>query len=181
MGLRISQTCILTTAIMASTCPAQERLPEYRPKAEVAKATRHSQGLHGYIGFEHVPLPSHRRLNAGMGFYVAVWSLADRPLADFQIGLLSAWIQPDNSDNKDKPLAPPGTLARNWNEEKKARLQAIVEKLYANWTIDRDYMVPPTMGKLVSLDPGLLLTPPMGLEVGYVPIVTRQVARQRTR
>jgi hypothetical protein len=68
-----------------------------------------------------------------------------------------------------------------WTEEKKAKLQAIVEKLHANWTIDRDYMAPPTRGKLVSLDPGLLVTPPKGLEVGYVPIVTKQVARQRSR
>jgi hypothetical protein len=33
---------------------------------------------------------------------------------------------------------------------------------------------PPTRGKLVALDPALLVTPPSGLEVGYVPIVTRQ-------
>jgi hypothetical protein len=30
---------------------------------------------------------------------------------------------------------------------------------------------------LVALDPGLMVTPPKGLEVGYVPIVTRQQAR----
>ena len=51
-----------------------------------------------------------------MGFYAAVWPLVDQPLADFQIGLPSSWIQPDNSDNKDKPLAPEGTLARTWKE-----------------------------------------------------------------
>ena len=51
-----------------------------------------------------------------MGFYAAVWPLVDQPVADFQIGLPSSWIQPDNSDNKDKPLAPEGTLARTWKE-----------------------------------------------------------------
>ena len=51
-----------------------------------------------------------------MGFYSAVWPLIDRPLADFQIGLAGSWITPDNSDNKDKPLAPEGTLARKWPE-----------------------------------------------------------------
>jgi hypothetical protein len=51
------------------------------------------------------------------------------------------------------------------------------EKLHANWPIDRDYMAPPTRGKLVALDPALLVTPPEGLEVGYVPIVTRQTAQ----
>ncbi len=61
-----------------------------------------------------------------------------------------------------------------WSEEKKARLQAFVERLHASWPIDRDYMAPPTRGTLVALDPGLLVTPPEGLEVGYVPIVTHQ-------
>ncbi len=55
-------------------------------------------------------------ISAGMGFYSAVWPLVDRPIANFQIGLPSAWITPDNSDNKDKPLAPEGTLARKWPE-----------------------------------------------------------------
>lgn len=44
----------------------------------------------------------------------------------------------------------------------------------AKTEMNRDYMVPPTRGKLVALDPALLVTPPRGLEVGYVPIVTRQ-------
>ena len=64
-----------------------------------------------------------------------------------------------------------------WSEEKKAALQALVEKIHAHWSIDRDYMAPPTHGALVTLDPGLLVTPPQGLEVGYVPIVTRQSAQ----
>ena len=51
-----------------------------------------------------------------MGFYSAVWPLIDRPLANFQIGLAGCWITPDNSDNKDTPLAPEGTLARSWRE-----------------------------------------------------------------
>ena len=33
---------------------------------------------------------------------------------------------------------------------------------------------PPTAGKLADLDPAVVVTPPKGLEVGYVPIVTRQ-------
>ena len=45
-----------------------------------------------------------------------VWPLVDEPLANFQIGLPSSWIMPDNSDNKDTPLAPEGTLARKWKE-----------------------------------------------------------------
>jgi hypothetical protein len=61
-----------------------------------------------------------------------------------------------------------------WSEAKKAKLQALVAKLHATWPIDRDYMAPPTRGRLVSLDPALIVTPPPGLEVGYVPIVTHQ-------
>lgn len=62
----------------------------------------------------------------------------------------------------------------SWSEDKKAGLQAFVEKIHAGWTIDRDYMAPPSSGKLVALDPALIVEPPAGMEVGYVPIVTRQ-------
>ncbi len=43
--------------------------------------------------------------------------------------------------------------------------------------IDRDYMAPPNRGTPATLDPALLLTPPPDLQVGYVPIVTRQTAQ----
>jgi hypothetical protein len=56
-------------------------------------------------------------------------------------------------------------------------LQAFVEKIHASWRIDRGYMAPPSRGMLVALDAALLVTPPEGLEVGYVPIVTRQSAQ----
>ncbi len=83
---------------------------------KASQVTLHSEGLHGYIGFGHEKLPAQGGYSAGMGFYAAVWPLVDQPLANFQIGLPSSWIQPDNSDNKDKPLAPEGTLARTWKE-----------------------------------------------------------------
>jgi len=78
--------------------------------------TLHSQGLHGYIGFGHEKSPRQAVFTAGGGFYAAVWSLVDQPLAGFQIGLPGMWIMPDNSDDKDTPLAPEGTLARTWKE-----------------------------------------------------------------
>ena len=53
-------------------------------------------------------------------------------------------------------------------------LQVKVEKLHRSWTKDRDYLAPPTVGKLAALDPAQVLTPPKGLEIGYVPIATRQ-------
>jgi hypothetical protein len=64
-----------------------------------------------------------------------------------------------------------------WRQEKKARLQALVEKIHAQWPIDREYMAAPGQGNLVALVPALLVTPPKGLELGYVPIVTRQTAQ----
>jgi len=62
----------------------------------------------------------------------------------------------------------------DWSDDKKKKLQSFVEKIHANWPIDKDYMAPPSGGTLARLDPALLVTPPKGLEVGYVPIVTRQ-------
>ena len=98
--------------IAALTCQAQDE-----PSAPAAGVvTSRSEGLHGYIGFEVEKPPAEGRYDAGVGFYVAVWPLIDRPLANFQIGLPSTWIVPDNSDNRDRPLAPEGTLARRWRE-----------------------------------------------------------------
>ena len=49
--------------------------------------------------------------------------------------------------------------ALNRLQEQRDKLQARVEKIHRNWKKDRDYLPPP------------------GLEVGYVPVVTRQAAR----
>ena len=75
-------------------------------KADSAKIVARPDGLHGYIGFNATRPPAKSEYSAGMGFYSAVWPLIDRPLAGFQIGLAGAWITPDNSDDKDTPLAP---------------------------------------------------------------------------
>lgn len=84
--------------------------------AEPPAITTHSNGLHGYIHYSTRPDPEKAKYTAGIGFYSAVWALIDRPYTGFQIGLPGCWILPDNSDNKDRPLAPVGTLARNWKE-----------------------------------------------------------------
>jgi hypothetical protein len=105
--------------LIASTAFAFEDGDTQDPPARetgAGKVTSHSEGLHGYIGFNATRPPARSEYSAGMGFYSAVWSLVDRPLSDFQIGLAGCWISPDNSDNKDKPLAPEGTLARKWRE-----------------------------------------------------------------
>ena len=49
-----------------------------------------------------------------------------------------------------------------------------VEKIHRAWTKDREYLPKPAIGKLADLDPALIVTPPKGLEVGYVPIAVRQ-------
>jgi hypothetical protein len=68
----------------------------------------------------------------------------------------------------------PAIRNANLSDDERARLQARVEKLHRHWPIDRDYLPPPSRGKLASLDPALIVTPPPGLEAGYVPIAIRQ-------
>lgn len=53
-------------------------------------------------------------------------------------------------------------------------LQQRVERIHRAWKPNRNYLPSPTVGRLASVDPSLIVTPPKGLEVGFVPIVTRQ-------
>lgn len=91
-------------------------LPGFAAVGTSPTFTEHSQGLHGYISFGREPFPPRSAFTAGIGFYAAVWPLVDQPLANFQIGLPGTWIMPDNSDDKDTPLAPEGTRSRSWKE-----------------------------------------------------------------
>jgi hypothetical protein len=74
------------------------------------------------------------------------------------------------------PDAESGALPRPaWSDAVKSEMQSIVEGIHRNWTIDKEYMPPPSSGRpLVEIDPALIVTPPAGLEAGYVPIATRQ-------
>jgi len=112
--MRTPSAPVAVLALLSWTCEGQAA--KDAGKAETGKVTAHSQGLHGYIGYSASRPPARSEYSAGMGFYSAVWPLIDQPLAHFQIGLAGAWITPDNSDNKDTPLAPEGTLARKWRE-----------------------------------------------------------------
>ncbi|MEA3212017.1 MAG: hypothetical protein QOE70_5074 [Chthoniobacter sp.] len=68
----------------------------------------------------------------------------------------------------------PALLNADLTKEEREQMQVKVEKLHRSWTRDRDYLAPPTVGTLADLDPAQLVTPPKGLEAGYVPIATRQ-------
>ena len=68
----------------------------------------------------------------------------------------------------------PAMLNADLTPAEREAAQARVEKLHRAWKKDRDYLSPPTVGSLADLDPALIVTPPAGLEVGYVPIATRQ-------
>ncbi|HVZ95298.1 MAG TPA: hypothetical protein VG847_00380, partial [Chitinophagaceae bacterium] len=62
-----------------------------------------------------------------------------------------------------------------WSDSVKNAMQSLVEKIQKNWKINGEYMPAPSDGKpLVPVDPALIVQPPPGLEVGYVPVVTRQ-------
>ncbi len=68
----------------------------------------------------------------------------------------------------------PALLNADLTEAERDALQKRVELLHKTWTKDREYLPPPARGALAHLDPAVLVTPPKGLEIGYVPVVTRQ-------
>ena len=68
----------------------------------------------------------------------------------------------------------PALLNADLTDAERERMQAKVEKLHRAWPKNHDYLPPPTVGKLADIDPALIVKPPKGLEIGYVPIATRQ-------
>lgn len=68
----------------------------------------------------------------------------------------------------------PAIIHANLPEDVRANLQERVELIHSNWRHTDEYMAPPEIGNLATLDPAAIVKPPAGLEIGYVPIVTRQ-------
>ena len=116
---------------------------------------------------------------------------APKPIGFYKIEQTGAWANPGPSTGPFNVELVDGSIVTyywyrfidqpifqqyDWSEEEKNELQQIVEAMHANWTIDKEYMNPITDGELVSFDSALIVTPPPGFEVGYVPIVTRQSA-----
>lgn len=70
----------------------------------------------------------------------------------------------------------PSIVALNWSATEKAEIQAKVERIHRDWPIDGEYLPAPSRGTLAAMDRALLVSPPAGLEVGYVPIALEQAA-----
>ena len=69
----------------------------------------------------------------------------------------------------------PSILKLNLSSDKRTRLQSLVETIHAlDWGTSNPVLAPPTFGDLVEIDDALLLTPPAGMNTGYVPIALRQ-------
>ena len=73
-----------------------------------------------------------------------------------------------------KFMNQPTLLNSDLTITEREEMQKRVEKLHKEWTITKEYLPAPTTGKLAEIDPALIVAPPKGLEIGYVPIVTRQ-------
>lgn len=71
----------------------------------------------------------------------------------------------------------PAILNADLTDQERELLQTRVEKLHRNWTHDLNYLPAPRTGTLANVDDALIVSPPKGLEIGYVPVVTRQSAR----
>lgn len=72
----------------------------------------------------------------------------------------------------------PAIVHANLPEDIRTKLQNRVELIHANWSHTDEYLAPPAIGKIATLDPAAIVQPPAGLEIGYVPIVTRQEKTQ---
>jgi hypothetical protein len=68
----------------------------------------------------------------------------------------------------------PALLNADMTDAEREAMQQRVELLHRHWSKDRNYLAPPASGSLADLDPALVVIPPAGLEIGYVPIVTQQ-------
>ncbi|MGQ0629159.1 MAG: sialate O-acetylesterase, partial [Phycisphaerales bacterium] len=75
----------------------------------------------------------------------------------------------------------PAMLNADLSIAEREAAQRRVEMLHRAWTKDRQYLPPPTTGSLASIDPALIVTPPPGFEIGYVPIALRQERKRGGR
>lgn len=74
-----------------------------------------------------------------------------------------------------KFIDQPSLQHLNLNAAQKNVLQDRVVRLHKEWSKPLTFMPAPTTGTLANIDPALLVTPPKGLEFGYVPIAIGQL------
>lgn len=135
----ISTLAATTTVAFAATVSTTNACADRPADAEYT-----SNGLHGYIASRAESVPS--EFHYGAGFYATVWPLIAQPIANFQIGLPSTWILPDNSDNKTEPLCPPGTLPRDSWPERGPTYDTVFQTLEGGlgyWAGNRFHYGPP--------------------------------------
>ena len=68
----------------------------------------------------------------------------------------------------------PAIIHANLPEAIRTKLQSRIELIHTNWRHTDEYLAAPAVGKIATVDPAAMVQPPAGLEIGYVPIVTRQ-------
>jgi hypothetical protein len=154
----------------------------HAPRGQFPQYYRHVDGARAAIPPDEVPVET--------GLREGEFQLAEKG-APFTSPQSGAWTTPGAAHGPHQVALCDGSLVTYswfrfvdqpsfqqyaWSEEKRAKLQALVEEIHRTWPIDRDYMPAPTTGELVALDPALLVTPPEGMQAGYFPIVTRQEA-----
>jgi hypothetical protein len=70
----------------------------------------------------------------------------------------------------------PALAALGLTTKQKTDLQAIVERIHTQWGQQTEFIKPPSQGDLVELQQEVLVQPPTGAEVGWVPVVISQTA-----
>ena len=69
----------------------------------------------------------------------------------------------------------PALLNADMTKAEREEMQRRVELLHKYWTKEKEYLPAPLLDvELTELDPALIVEPPKGFEIGYVPIVTSQ-------
>ena len=61
------------------------------------------------------------------------------------------------------------------NSDQQAILQSVVEAIHSiDWGVSNPVLSPPTHGSLIEIDNALIVTPPDGMGIGYVPVALTQ-------
>ena len=72
----------------------------------------------------------------------------------------------------------PALAALGLTTKQKTDLQTVVEQIHTQWGQQTEFIKPPSQGDLVELQQEVLVEPPTGAEVGWVPVVISQTAAE---